>query len=167
MSAANPSSGLRRRPWLWLGAAAVVVLHLGLTQYFLPLSLVLGPEPIQGDDFDVHIGQTWRVVDGLQGWGKSWVYDPKLLAGQPEGTIFDGDNKGWELWTYAAVSMGVPRPVAFNSFVLAAFLAWPALAFIGARLFGASAAAGLLAAAFCSLAWFFDSFAHWVWWVGM
>ncbi|HMI93311.1 MAG TPA: hypothetical protein VK509_18195, partial [Polyangiales bacterium] len=145
----------------------MILLHLALTQCFLPLALVLGPEPIQGDDFDTHIGQTYRVLEGLQGWGKSWVYDPKLLAGQPEGTIFDGDNKAWELWTFAGVSLGLSRALAFNSFVLATFLAWPGLAFAGARLLGFSAGAGILAALFSSLVWFFDSFAHWCWWIGM
>jgi hypothetical protein len=167
MSAATERSGPGKRPWLWLWGAGVVVLHLALTQYFMPLSLVLGPEPIQGDDFDVHIGQTWRVVEGLQGWGKSWVYDPKLIAGQPEGTIFDGDNKGWELWTFAWEALGASKALAFNSFVLMTFLAWPGLAFVGARMFGFSAGAAVFAAWACSLLWFFDSFAHWVWWVGM
>jgi hypothetical protein len=170
MSAAGEVSspeGVRRRLLLWLAATGVILLHVGLTQQFLPLSLVLGPEPIQGDDFDTHIGQTFRVLEGLQGWGKSWVYDPKLLAGQPEGTIFDADNKAWELWTFAWVSLGASRALAFNSFVLATFLAWPGLAFLGARLLGFSAGAGILAALFSSLVWFFDSFAHWVWWIGM
>jgi hypothetical protein len=145
----------------------VILLHLALVQCFLPLALVFGPEPIAGDDFDTHIGQTYKVLEGLQGWGRSWVYDPKLLAGQPEGTIFDGDNKGWELWTFAGVSLGLSRELAFNSFVLATFLAWPGLAFLGARLLGFSAGAALLAAWFSSLGWFFDSFAHWCWWIGM
>jgi len=168
MSAAGDvSSSPRRQLWLWLAATGVILLHAALTQCFLPLSMVLGPEPIQGDDYDTHIGQTFRVLEGLQGWGKSWVYDPKLLAGQPEGTIFDGDNKAWELWTFAGVSLGLSRALAFNSFVLATFLAWPGLAFAGARLLGFSAGAAILAALFSSLVWFFDSFAHWCWWIGM
>ena len=155
------------RVGLWLAATGVILLHAALTQCFLPLSLVLGPEPIHGDDFDTHIGQTYKVLEGLQGWGRSWVYDPKLLAGQPEGTIFDGDNKAWELWTWVGVSLGASRELAFNSFVLAVFLAWPGLAFLGARLLGFSAGAAVLAAGLSSLGWFFDSFAHWVWWIGM
>ena len=51
----------------------MILLHVALTQCFLPWELVFGPEPIHGDDFDTHIGQTYRVLEGLQGWGRSWV----------------------------------------------------------------------------------------------
>src|SRR5262245_54373973 len=80
-------------------AIALVALHVGLTLHFVPLRGAFGGEFLYGDDFDLHIGQISRVVEGLRDYGQSWVYDVKLLAGQPEGTISDSGSKGWELWT--------------------------------------------------------------------
>lgn len=151
----------------WLAAACLALLQLLLLNHFVPLAVVLGPQPIQGVDFDLHIGQVWRVTEGLERWGQSWVYDVKLLAGQPEGTITDAGSKGWELWTYAVHALGLSKAVAFNSFVwiLSALCPWIVLA--SARVFGLGAWASLLAAAMATSLWFFDSFVHWAWWVGM
>ncbi len=168
MSQAGSSTALRSRPGAWLAACALLVgVHLVLTNHFVPLHAVLGNAPIQGDDFDLHIGQTYRVLQGLDGWGKSWVYDVQLLAGQPEGTIFDADNKGCELWTYALWKLGASKAVAFNSFTLLATLLVPLVLFAAARLFRLQPWPSLFAAALGSALWFFDSFSHWVWFVGM
>jgi hypothetical protein len=156
-----------RRVSFGLCAAALVFFHLALTEHFLGFGTVFSATPIGGDDFDTHIAQTYRVIEGLEKFGKSWVYDVKLLAGQPEGTIFDADNKGWELWTYALYRLGMPKGMAFNTYILAAHLAAPLVLFWAARLFGVGRFASLLAGLFGSLYWFFDSFAHWAWWVGM
>jgi hypothetical protein len=91
----------------------------------------------------------------------------KLLAGQPEGTIFDADNKGWEVWTYALYRLGVPKGTAYNTYLLGIHLLVPLVMFLAARLFGIGRFASLFAALLGSLLWFFDSFMHWVWWVGM
>ena len=99
--------------WLLLLGA-----HLGLFFEFSGAQL-LSATPYFGHDFNTHIEQTWRVLEGLRGWGKSWVYDVQLLAGQPNGVFFDADNKAWELWTYALTLLGVPQGWAFNSFVVA------------------------------------------------
>jgi hypothetical protein len=148
-------------------ALCVIALQVALARYFLDFHAVFGAQPLRGDDFDVHIGQVNRVVEGLLHWGHSWVYDPKLLAGQPEGTIFDADNKAWELWTFAWLKLGVPQSVAFNSFVLFWQLLAPGVVYLAARLFRLGAFASLVASAMASSLWFFDSFAHWVWWIGM
>jgi len=156
-----------RRVSFGLCAAALVLFHLGLTLHFTDVGRVFSSDPIRGDDFDTHIAQTYRVIEGLEKYGKSWVYDVKLLAGQPEGTIFDADNKGWELWTYTLYRLGMPKGMAFNTYIFAAHLGCPLVVFFAARLFGLSALASLLAGLFSSLFWFFDSFAHWAWWIGM
>jgi hypothetical protein len=148
-------------------AAGLLALHALAVDHFLPFEKVFSSALLQGGDYDTHIGQTLRVIEGLHGWGKSWVYDVKLLAGQPEGTIFDGDNKGWEIWTYAAMRLGLSQAYAFNTFVLVAMLACPLVVFAAARLFGLGVAASLLAGAMASTLWFFDSFCHWAWWIGM
>jgi hypothetical protein len=167
MSAPQHDKRNAPRSWLWLGGSALLALHLLLCNHFIPLRTVLRPEPVQGDDFDLHIGQTFRVLKGLDGWGNSWVYDVQLLAGQPEGTIFDADNKGCELWTFALWKLGVNKAVAFNSFLLLAAVLGPLIVFTAARLFSLGAGASLVAAALASALFFFDSFSHWVWFVGM
>ena len=151
----------------WLCAGVLIALHLGAANYFLSFSAALAAEPLRGDDFDTHLAQTHRVIEGLESAGKSWVYDVKLLAGQPEGTIFDADNKGWEWWTYLLYRAGMPKGTAFNSYVLFAFVACPLAAFVAARLLWIGPFASLLAALLASLLWFLDSFIHWAWWVGM
>ncbi|TPW00778.1 MAG: Uncharacterized protein FD124_3919, partial [Alphaproteobacteria bacterium] len=161
--ASNAAAG-DRFPYAW--ALVLVVVHLALLVHFLPPSLVFGKEPITGDDYDLHIGQVWRVVEGLDGWGKSWVYDAKQFAGKPAGVISDAGSKAWELWTFAGWKLGLHRGTAFNTFVLLAFLLAPLLPFVAARLFGLNRRAALLTATLASALWYFDSFAHWLWWVG-
>ena len=73
-----------------------------------------------------------RVVEALERWGHSWLYDVQLLAGQPEGTITDSGSKGWELWTFALHACGVPKVIAFNTFVLAISLSCPVLIYAAA-----------------------------------
>lgn len=152
---------------LWLvGALGLALLHVGLVNYFQPLAWLAARIPITGVDFDTHAEQSFRVIEGMQGWGKSWVYDVQLQAGFPNGTIFDADNKLWELWAYGLTSLGAPRAAAHNSFVFLAHLLVVPWIFLSARLFGFSAKRSLLAAAFASGLWFFDSYAHWFWWIG-
>ncbi|MDD9943045.1 MAG: hypothetical protein OXU20_18535 [Myxococcales bacterium] len=158
---------MSRRSRFVLWAAALTALHLCIANYFLSFTSVMSGTPLQGDDFDTHVAQTYAVIDGLQTAGKAWVYDVKLLAGQPEGTIFDADNKGWELWTYLLYRLGVAKGAAFNSYVLLSFLACPLAVFVAARLFAIGPLASLFAAFLGTLLWFFDSFVHWAWWVGM
>lgn len=150
-----------------LAASLLFAVHLGLISYFIGFERALSDEPIQGDDFDTHIGQTYRVLEGLERFGHTWVYDVDLLAGNPAGVIFDADNKGWSIWTYAMTRLGMPKGRAFNSFVLFSHLLPPVCLLWVSLLFGFDRWAALAAAAFSSLLWFFDSFCHWVWWVGM
>ena len=146
---------------------AVAAGHVALTCYFVSLGAIFAPRALTGEDYDVHAGQTFRVLEALERWGRSWAYDVSLLAGQPEGTIFDAGNKGWELWTYALHALGVHEAIAFNGFVLAVMLFGPLVVFVSSRLMEQSPSASLIAAGFSSLLWFFDSFFHWAWWVGM
>lgn len=156
-----------RRGLFALAALGVVAVHLGWFLYFVPTSAWLTAEPLIGVDYETHIGQTWRVLEGLGGWGQSWVYDAKLLAGSPQGLIFDADNKGWELWTWAVRGLGAPQGLAFNSFAVLAHWLVLAVVYASARLFELGRWGALAATAMASALWMFDSFAHWCWWVGM
>jgi hypothetical protein len=160
------------RAWqanLIFGVAAllVYVVHLLVLRHFLPVELALGDEAISGGDFSTHLAQTKRVLEGIDGWGRTWVYDVQLLAGFPNGTIFDADNKGWELWTWLGMRLGLPFEQAANSFLVAAHLLGPPVVFVGARLFRVDRWPALAAAALASSFWFFDSFTHWCWFIGM
>ena len=151
----------------WALAAAVVFLGpVWLLAYFGGARL-LSETPQSGFDFDTHVSQVWRVVEGLEGWGASWIYDVQHLAGYPKGTIFDADNKGWELFTWALVSLGVPQGLACNLFVVVAHLAVAPVVYASARLFRLGRGASLLAAGMAVLYWYFDSWNHWEWFVGM
>lgn len=146
---------------------AFVAIHAALVDYFMPVRAVFSTHPLQGVDYDLHIGQVYRIVDALSQWGRTWAYDVQLLAGQPEGTITDSGNKGWELWTFLLQSLGLPRAIAFNTFALAVMLSAPVLVGLAAMSLRMSRAASLTAAALASTLWFFDSHLHWVWFIGM
>jgi hypothetical protein len=163
---ATPRSG-RARLTFAAAVALLVALHAGLIAYFDHPSIVFDERPLSGVDFDTHIEQTWRVLEGLDGWGKTWVYDVQLLAGHPNGTIFDADNKAWELWTFLGWKLGLARGTAFNTFLLLAHVLVVPVVYASARLFGLGRWAALGAAGLGSMLWFFDGFVHWCWWVGM
>jgi hypothetical protein len=162
-----PSPRPARRGAFALAALAVLAVHLACFCYFVPPGAWWSDEPMIGVDYETHIGQAWRVIEGLDGWGRSWVYDARLLAGSPQGLIFDADNKGWELWTWAVRGLGASQGLAFNLFVVLAHWLVLAVAYASARLFELSRWGALAATAMASMLWFFDSFAHWCWWVGM
>jgi hypothetical protein len=147
-------------------AAAIVVAHV-LMFFAMRGGLLLSKEPLTSHDFDTHIQQTWRVLEGIEGWGQTWVYDPRMLAGNLEGVIFDADNKAWELWTWALWRMGVAKGFAFNSFAIVAHLLVPFVAWWTARLFGFSRGAALATMGMWCGIWWFEAFSHFCWFVGM
>ncbi|MEZ4453565.1 MAG: hypothetical protein R3B09_29185 [Nannocystaceae bacterium] len=148
-------------------ALALLAVHLGLCAIFLHPHLWWSGEPLPGVDFHTHAHQTARVLEGLRGWGETWVYDARLLAGHPTGTLFDADNKLWELFTYALERLGVPMWTGFNLFALVVIAGVVPGVYAAARLFRLGRGAALLAAAMASALWWFDSWFHWCWWVGM
>lgn len=145
----------------------IVAIHLGLTAFFSYPAITLDREPISIGDFDGHIGQTWHILEGIEGWGKTWVYDPHLVAGYPVGTISDANNKAWELLTWALWKLGLSKGAAHNAYLLLAHLIILPAAYFSARLFGLRRWSSLVAMAMGSALWFFDSYAHWLWFVGM
>jgi len=144
-----------------------VILQGLLFLYNEPPRVIFSERPLSGRDYDTHLGQVWRVTEALDGWGKSWAYDVQLLAGYPNGTIFDADNKGWEIWTFAVWKLGVPKGLAFNLFLVLAHLLLPWVVYASARLFRLERWSALLAAYGAIAVWYFDGFLHWAWWEGM
>jgi len=156
-----------RRFGLPMAMVVVAALHLGLVLHFVSPSLVLGPEPIVGLDYDTHYEQTLRAVEAYRTSGRVWSYDPHLLAGQPSGAIFDADNKLIEVFAIALDSVGVPTHRAFNLLILLAHLLVPLVTYASARLFSLERPAAVGAAWLASMLWFFDALAHWCFYVGM
>lgn len=147
--------------------AALVTIHVGLVLYFEPLDVVFSRHPFSLGDYYFHFLQAFRFVEGMAGWGKSWVYDVQLLAGYPVDTLSDADNKAWELWTYGMWMIGMPLGAAFNSFLLLAHLMVAPTMYFSARLFGLKRIGVLIAVALGTSLWFFDSSAHFCWYAGM
>jgi hypothetical protein len=151
----------------YAGLVALLVTHLALTFYFERPSVVFSDEPNAWIDFDTHIEQTYGVIDALERFGEAWSYEPDMLAGYPHGTIFDADNKGWELWTFTLTKLGISKGTGFNLYILLSILMVPWALFFSALLFGLGRRAALVAGWMGLALWFFDSYPRWVWWVGM
>ena len=133
-----------RRPHLtaWRGTA---LRFLGLRDLF-------GPPPALAFRDSSLVDHQWpslrerRLSDPLRSnhhpqrrprplWGNTGVYDPDMLAGSPVGLIFDVDNKARFPFTYGLTKLGVPRPTAFNLFVVLSFVVLPFSLLFAARLF--------------------------------
>ncbi len=156
----------RDRVHFGLAVLAVLALQAGLFFYFGG-AILFSDVPYAGLDFDTHITQAYRVVEGLEGWNRSWVYDVQLLAGAPNGVIFDADNKGWSLITYGGKQLGLSQGFSFNLFIIAAHVGVVPLVYGGSRMLRVGPWGSLLAAAMAVLYWNFDSWSHWCWYVGM
>ncbi len=144
-------------------SVCLVLLHLALVLHATKRAPIFTQYPLAWIDFATHAEQTLRVTEAMDRFGKTWLYDPQQLAGFPSGTVFDADNKGWELWTYAWWKLGVPKATAFNLFVLFAHLLVVPVFWVSARLFRLGKAESLGAAALALGVWYFDGLARWSW----
>jgi hypothetical protein len=148
-------------------AVCFAIVHVALVECFVPASKIFSDQPVHGIDYDLHVGQIFQVVEALDRWGKSWSYNVELLAGHPAGVITDSGSKGWELYTFLLVRMGVPKIAAFNSFVLLMMWAFPLFIYGAARNFALPRGGALVASVMASTLLLFDSHVHWLWFVGM
>lgn len=145
-----------------VAALCLTALHLALVIH-VTRRAPLFTFPLSWIDFATHAEQTFRVTDAMDQFGKSWLYDPQQLAGFPSGTIFDADNKGWELWTYALWKLGFPKAAAFNLLVLFAHLIVVPTHYAAARVFRLGKPEALVAATLAMGVWFFDGLTRWSW----
>lgn len=150
---------------LALWALGLVALHVAMIIYTFGLPLL--PEiAYNRGDFSTHAAQVQRVLQAWETAGRTWAYDVQLLAGAPNGAIFDADNKGWELWTWLWIQLGVSEARAFNSFALAVHGMMPLVVYAAARLFRLDRAQALMVTTLAVAFWWFDSFTHWMWFAG-
>ncbi len=145
----------------------MVALHLVLLLYFAPPQVMLSKQPVLMADYALHTYQIERAREAFKGWGALWGYDPQQLAGQPAGVVEDLTSKGTELFVIGAGRLGIDPVLAFNLFILLVHLSVPFAAYGAARLFKLGKGESVTVALLWVLMWFFDSFMHWCWWVGM
>jgi len=156
-----------RRHTAWIVLGVLAALHVALVLWFEPLGVILGPDPITTADYGMHYQQNLRAAQAFEQHGRLWSYNPHLRAGQLSGAIFDADNKLYEVFTIALGTVGVPLHRGHNLFVLLAHLFVAPVLYSAGRLFGLDRGAATLVMGLGSACWFFDSFAHLLWWVGM
>ena len=150
-----------------LAPVLIYLLHLALVYWAAPPEILLGEEPVFGVDYPTHYGQALAMGEALERFGRTWSYDPSMLAGHPAGLFFDADNKGHALFTHGLYRLGVDRVSAFNLFVLLWHLLAPLCVWFTARLLGSSPRARALSFGLAVLLWHFDSAARWYWSAGM
>lgn len=151
-----------RRAWF-----ALVVLHLALVAYAIPLATVFGDGPFGGPDYQTHFQHTHTLSRVIAEFGRAWAYDPDLLAGHPTGLIFDVDNKLHFGFTRGLHALGVPLHVAFNLFTLLSGLLAPVSLWLAARLLGLAPPARAVAFGLGTLVWHFDPTTRFCWGGGM
>lgn len=150
-----------------LGWAALLTLHLGLLFYFAPPSVIFDSKPVMVLDYSLHVYQVVRAKEAFADGGALWGWDPLLLAGQPAGVVEDLTSKGTELWVIALSGLGVHPGLAFNLLIFFVHISVPFAGYLAARLFRLRPAQGLAVALLWVLLWYFDSFLHWSWFIGM
>jgi hypothetical protein len=145
--------------WPWLLAC---VFHLWGLSLYLDLDEVFYNPPVADVDYGLHWAEVYTVSHYLED-GRLWGYDPYFMAGHPEGTLFDIDNKLIEVASWLVSKSGLSLPLSYN-FVLLALAVFCPLAVYPAALWLTSKRADAFLAQLAVLAlWFFDPTLRWNW----
>ena len=96
----SPTALLRRAASL----ALLLALHLGLLAYFVGVEVWFGDRPMAVVDYDTHIAQAWRVLEGLAASGDADTR-AKALLGQAQLAFSRGDRAAAKRLTRAAASV--------------------------------------------------------------
>lgn len=163
----QPEQAAQRRWAFPVALASILGLHFGMLAYFAPPREVLTKEPVLTIDYALHVYQVDRALGAFRQAGALWAWDPQLLAGQPAGVTEDLTSKGTELFVIGAAALGLHPGFAFNLFILLVLAGLPLAAWASGRLFDLDRRACLAVVLLSSLCWYFDSFMHWSWWIGM
>lgn len=116
----------------------IFVVYLIIVLRFFPASCLISKEPINYNDYMLH-NYHWNTFGSyMDDAGKSWGYNPYWMSGYPDNTIYDVENKGVELLTYASNQMGLDDVIIFKWYLLFTFLVGPFLTYWAARNFGFS-----------------------------
>jgi hypothetical protein len=168
MESPGPTSrSFLTRRWYVLLVLLIYLLHLLLVILACPPRVVFGDLPAGIADYNTHYQQVSTVGQALRQFGRTWAYDPNMLAGVPAGLFFDVDNKAHSLFTYGLTRLGVSQPVAFNLFAVLACLLAPLSLLLAARLFSMGRGASIIALSLGGLLWHFDHGLRYFWSSGM
>lgn len=149
------------------GLLAVFALYFGLFAWFAPPRVLFSKDPVIVIDYALHVYQVDRALAAFRASRQLWGWDPLMLAGHPAGALEDLTSKGTELFVIGLRSLGVHPAVAFNLFIALVMALVPFVGYASARLFGLTRRASVITVLLWTLLWFFDSFMHWTWWIGM
>ena len=83
ISQETPSNGKAARPRFVFWVCVILSIHLQLSLFAIPPSSIFSGRPFASADFQTHYAQTTTLSEGLDRFGKHWVYDPDMLAGAP------------------------------------------------------------------------------------
>lgn len=131
----------------------MILLHVLLVVSIFPLPALFSSEPINYNDYMLHYYHWNNFAEYMQGSGRSWGYNPYWMVGYPDNTIYDVENKGIELLTYAASSLGLDDVVVFKWFLMFTFILGPLLTYWAARNFGFSRWSSLVVLALQIVMW--------------
>jgi hypothetical protein len=152
----------------WLAALlAAFALYFALFAWFAPPGVLFSKDPVIVVDYALHAYQVDRALTAFRGSGALWGWDPLVLAGHPAGALEDLTSKGTELFVIGLRALGMHAGVAFNLFIALVMALVPFVGYASARLFGLDRPASVVTVLLWTLLWYFDSFLHWNWWIGM
>ncbi len=149
----------QRLPWAWL---FLLIIHLiGLILY-LDFDQVLNNPPVVDGDYGLHWVEVWSVSHFLED-GRLWGYDPFFMAGHPEGTIFDIDNKLIEVASWLLSKSGISLPLSYNYVLLTLTILSPLAVYPAARWLTSNRIDAFIAQLAVLALWYFDPTLRWNW----
>ena len=155
------------RAKLLVAYSLLLGVHLAIVLNALPPAVIFGGVPLGSPDYQTHFAQMQVLSEASTRFGRTWAYDPGLLAGQPEGLVFSLDNRGHAAFSRILERAGVERSTAFNLFVLLSSLLMPLSVWSAARLLEIGRGSELVATGAAILLWHFDWAPHFAWHGGM
>ncbi len=158
-------AALRSR--LIVAYALLLGIHLTIVLNALPPAVIFGGVPLGSPDYQTHFAQMQVLTETSTRFGRTWAYDPGLLAGHPEGLAFSLDNRGHAAFSRLLERAGVERSTAFNLFALLSSLLMPLSIWLTARLLELGRGSELVATGAAILLWHFDWAPHFAWHGGM
>ncbi len=118
--------------------AALLAAHTALVLLLFPPSGLMRAEPINYNDYMLHYYHWSTFVQYMKSDGQPWGYNPYWMAGYPDNTVYDVENKAVEVLAYASEAAGLDDVRVFKWFVFATFIVGPLLTYWAARNFGFS-----------------------------
>ena len=133
----------------------ILLVHLYGVFIFLPPARELWDNfPIINSDYLLHYYQADTARHFIRISGRTWGYDPHLMAGYPANTIYDIGYKLCELFVALFSFLGTGR--AYSLFIFLTFIIPPLLIYGAGRKFDLSPPQSLTAALLAVIFWHLD-----------